>query len=147
MEIWLIFFLISLLQPKPHSTTTVSDRNPSSILKFSLDTVYPEKKVATLWGISSMKELDARYAKRVRTATAELTVYAKSMVQFIREYSDAMESIGIVPQSSIKSVLSYIWGFLGNFFLLTRPREYFPIIDEYQNFILWLPTNSDDFEH
>ena len=61
-----------------------------------LDTVYPEKKVATMWGISSMKELDARYAKRVRTATAELTVYAKSMVQFVREYADAMESIGIV---------------------------------------------------
>ena len=76
--------------------TTVSDLIPTSILKLSLDTVYPEKKVATLWGISSMKELDARYAKRVRTATAELTVYAKSMVQFIREYSDAMESIGIV---------------------------------------------------
>ena len=52
--------------------------------------------MATLWGISSMKELDARYAKRVRTATAELTVYAKSMVQFLREYSDAMESIGTV---------------------------------------------------
>ena len=52
--------------------------------------------MATMWGISSMKELDARYAKRVRTATAELTVYAKSMVQFVREYADAMESIGIV---------------------------------------------------
>ena len=49
-----------------------------------------------MWGISSMKELDARYAKRVRTATAELIVYAKSMIKFIREYSDAMAKIGIV---------------------------------------------------
>jgi predicted metal-dependent hydrolase len=56
-------------------------------------TLFPEKKVATLWGISSMKELDARYAKRVRTATAELIVYAKSMIKFIREYSDAMAKI------------------------------------------------------
>ena len=54
--------------------------------------------MATLWGISSMKELDVRYAKRVRTATAELTVYAKSMIKFIREYSEAMESIGIVQK-------------------------------------------------
>ena len=43
-----------------------------------------------------MKELDARYAKRVRTATAELIVYAKSMIKFMKEYSDAMEKIGIV---------------------------------------------------
>ena len=64
--------------------------------KFISDTLFPEKKVATLWGISSMKELDARYAKRVRTATAELIVYAKSMIKFIREYSDAMAKIGIV---------------------------------------------------
>ena len=43
-----------------------------------------------------MKELDARYAKRVRTSTAELIVYAKSMIKFIKEYSDAMAKIGIV---------------------------------------------------
>ena len=47
-----------------------------------------------------MKELDARYAKRVRTATAELIVYAKSMIKFMREYSDAMEKIGIVSYAS-----------------------------------------------
>ena len=63
-----------------------------------LDTMFPEKKAATLWGISSLKELDARYAKRVRTATAELIVYAKSMIKFIKEYSDAMEKIGNVPK-------------------------------------------------
>ena len=58
--------------------------------------MFPEKKAATLWGISSMKELDARYAKRVRTATAELIVYAKSMIKFLKEYSDVMAKIGIV---------------------------------------------------
>ena len=47
-----------------------------------------------------MKELDARYAKRVRTATAELIVYAKSIIKFIREYSDAMAKIGIVADAS-----------------------------------------------
>ena len=47
-----------------------------------------------------MKELDARYAKRVRTATAELIVYAKSMIKFMREYSDAMEKIGIVSYAA-----------------------------------------------
>ena len=47
-----------------------------------------------------MKELDARYAKRVRTATAELIVYAKSMIKFIREYSDAMAKIGIVSYAA-----------------------------------------------
>ena len=47
-----------------------------------------------------MKELDARYAKRVRTATAELIVYAKSMIKFIREYSDVMAKIGTVANSS-----------------------------------------------
>lgn len=82
---------------RPYSTTTVSGHMHEFFFNlFLLDTVYPEKKVATLWGISSMKELDARYAKRVRVATAELTVYAKSMVKFVREYADAMESIGIV---------------------------------------------------
>ena len=59
--------------------------------------MFPEKKVATLWGISSMKQLDARYAKRVRTSTAELIVYAKSMIKFINEYSDAIATIGTVP--------------------------------------------------
>lgn len=59
--------------------------------------MFPEKKVATLWGISSMKQLDARYAKRVRTSTAELIVYAKSMIKFIKEYSDAIATIGTVP--------------------------------------------------
>ena len=53
-----------------------------------------------LRGISSMKELDARYAKRVITATAELNVYTKSMIKFIREYSDAMAKIGIVEDAS-----------------------------------------------
>ena len=47
-----------------------------------------------------MKELDARYAKRVRTATAELIVYAKSIIKFIREYSDAMAKIGTVAYAS-----------------------------------------------
>ena len=72
------------------------NRNSHESEKYISDTLFPEKKAATLWGISSMKELDARYAKRVRTATAELIVYAKSMIKFIREYSDAMAKIGIV---------------------------------------------------
>ena len=54
-----------------------------------------------------MKELDARYAKRVRTATAELIVYAKSIIKFIREYSDAMAKIGTVANSSNPSGLNF----------------------------------------
>ena len=50
-----------------------------------------------------MKELDARYAKRVRTATAELIVYAKSIIKFIREYSDAMAKIGTVAMVTYAS--------------------------------------------
>ena len=89
-----------MIFPKPKVTRT-------TFISFISDTLFPEKKVATLWGISSMKELDARYAKRVRTATAELIVFAKSMIKFIREYSDAMAKIGTVANSSNPSGLNF----------------------------------------